>query len=94
MRSDIQAFFLGASQSDAYTGTAGVSDAVGAQTRLVRVVVTTDAFIAIGKTASATTSDAFLPANTVEYFIINAGEKVSAVQVSAGGTLYITEMTK
>lgn len=82
-------------QVKAYTGTAGVIDnAVGGQTRVVRIVVTSAAHIAIGGTPTATTSDVYMPANVAEYFLINPGEKVSAVQVSAGGNLHVTEMTR
>lgn len=93
MRSNIQAFRLGTHQSAAYTGTAGtISNAVNAQTELVRVVVTSHAFVAIG--ATATSASTYVPANTPEYFAIGAGEKVSAIQVASGGTLHVTEMTK
>lgn len=84
---------LGTSQAAvAYTGTAGNSAAVGAQTRKVRVVVTSHAHIKIGPAAVATTSDAFLPAHLPEDFICSPGERVSAVQVAAGGNLHVTEL--
>jgi hypothetical protein len=82
-------------QSVAYTGTAGtITNAVSAYINLVRVLVTTAAFIKIDNSPTATTSDVFLPANTPEYFTIKPGQKVSAIQSAAGGTLYVTEMTK
>jgi hypothetical protein len=84
---------LGAHQSKAYTGTAGTIDnAVGSQTRHVRVVVTTAAFVAFGTAPTATAGDVYLAANVPETFTINPGEKVSAVQVSSGGTLHVTEL--
>jgi hypothetical protein len=84
---------LGTTQVAAYTGTAGViSNAVGAQTRFIRVVVTSAAHIAIGASPTATTSDPYMAANVPEVFVINPGEKVSAVQVSAGGNLHVTEL--
>ena len=80
-------------QSVAYTGTAGViTNAIGANINVVRIVTTTDAFIAFGSAPTATTADVYIPQNTIEYFTINPGEKVSAVQLSSGGTLYVTEM--
>lgn len=83
---------IGATQNAAYTATAGtVANAVKSGTQKVRVMVTTDAFIAIGTSPTATTSDVYLPALKPEYFTISAGEKVSAVQAAAGGTLYIME---
>jgi hypothetical protein len=32
------------------------------------------------------------PANVAEYFIATPGESVSAIQVSAAGTLHVTEI--
>ena len=84
---------LGTHQSVAYTGTAGViTNAVGSQTRAVMVTVTTAAHIRLGSAPTATTSDPFLVANTPYKIQISPGEKVSAVQSAAGGTLYVTEL--
>jgi hypothetical protein len=86
-------FTLGTNQSVAYTGTAGtITNAVGSQTRAVRVVTTTAAFIKIGNSPTATTSDVYMPAGLPEIFQISPGMKVSAVQVAAGGSLYVTEL--
>ena len=85
----------GTTQVKAYTGTAGVIDnAVGSQTRVVRVVTTTAAHIAFGAAPTATTSDVYMPAGVAEYFAITPGEKVSAVQVASGGNLHVTEMSR
>lgn len=85
---------LGTHQSKAYTGTAGTIDnAITTGTQKVRVVVTTAAYVKIEKDPTATTADVYMPAESVEYFTISAGEKVSAVQVSAGGTLHVTEIS-
>lgn len=80
----------GKSLTVSYTGTAGTT-AVLAECSVVRVMTTTDAFIEIGAnpTAAANTG-LFLPAYSPEYFSCPAVAKVSAVQVSAGGTLYVT----
>lgn len=86
------AIFLGTHQSVAYTGTAGtIANAVGANTRVVRVVCTSAAYIKIGAAPTAAATDVYVPANTPEYFGIQPGQKVSAIQVSAGGTLHVTE---
>lgn len=80
-------------QSVAYTGTAGtIATAVGTQTYKVRVVVTTAAYVKVGNSPTATTSDVYMPADTPEYFTITPGMKVSAIQVSAAGTLHVTEL--
>lgn len=92
----IQALKLGGTakcKSVAFTGTAGTSAAIDANnTSIVRVVATQDCFIEIGAAVTATTSDAFLPAGLPEYFIVGAGEVISAIQEDTAGTLYITEM--
>lgn len=84
---------LGTHQSVAYTGTAGtITSAVGTGTHKVRVLVTTAAYIQIAKDPTATTSHTYMAADSAEYFTISPGEKVSAVQVSSGGTLHVTEI--
>ncbi len=82
----------GTHQSVAYTGTAGTStNAVGDGVQRVRVVTTSAAYIKIGKTPTAAATDVYMPADSPEYFTIAPGEKVSAIQVSSGGTLHVTE---
>jgi hypothetical protein len=81
-------------QSVAYTGTAGtITNVVASQTYKVRVLVTTDAYIKIGNSPTATTSDVYMAAFEPEYFTITPGQKVSAIQVTAGGSLHVTEIT-
>lgn len=88
---------LGAAQSVAYTGTAGtITNPVGTQTYRVRVVVTTDAFVLnvdTGSTVTAATG-AYLPALIPEYFTVTPGQKMSAIQVSSGGTMYVSEVVQ
>lgn len=95
MRGPHNTFFRpGITQSVAYTGTAGtITNPVGAYTKQVRVMATSAAFIAIGGSPTATTADMPLAANLPEVIAINPGEKVSAIQASAGGSLYVTELT-
>lgn len=83
---------LGPGKNVAYTGTAGATSAIGAQTYKVRVLVTTDAFVTTDSSTPSATSGAYLPALSPEYFTTTPGQIVKAVQVSAGGTLYVTEM--
>lgn len=85
---------LEAHQSAAYTGTAGtITNVVGTQTYKVRVLVTTDAYIKVGNSPTATTSDVYMPALSAEYFTCSPGQKVSAVMVTTGGTLHVTEIS-
>lgn len=87
-----QAPYPGTSQSKAYTGTAGVIDnAVGAGVTCVQVVCTTAAYIAVGSAPTAAAGNWYVPANTPVLIMVKSGDKVSAVQVSSGGTLYVNE---
>lgn len=61
-------------------------------TRFVRVLVTTAAFIRIGVNPTAVAGDYAMAANVPETFAVVPGEKISAVQVASGGTLYVTEL--
>lgn len=84
---------LGTHQSVAYTGTAGtISTAITSGVQKVRVVVTTAAYVKIGTSPTATTSDVYMAADAPEYFTVKEGQKVSAIQVSSGGTLHVTEI--
>lgn len=79
-------------QSAAFTGTAGTTtNAVSLGTKKVRIIVTSAAYVKVGVSPTATTSDVYMPADSAEYVTVSSGEKVSAVQVSAGGTLHVTE---
>lgn len=84
---------LGTPQKVSYTGTAAaIANAIGAGVQKVRVYCTTDAYIAIGKDPTATTSHTPLAAKTAEYFTVAEGEKVSAIQDAANGVLHVTEI--
>ena len=84
---------LSTHQSVAYTGTAGtIAAAITTGITKIRVVVTSAAYIKIDSSPTATTSDVYMPADSPEYFTVRAGMKVSAVQVSSGGTLHVTEI--
>lgn len=84
---------LGTHQSAAYTGTAGtITNAMTAGIHKARVVVTTAAYIKIGSSPTAAATDVYMAADSPEYFTISEGEKVSAIQVSSGGTLHVTEI--
>jgi hypothetical protein len=85
----------GTCQKVAYTGTAGtISNAFGSQTRLVRVLLSTAGYVVAGITPVATTNDMRMSAEVPEYFACRPGEKISAIQDAAAGTMYVTEMTQ
>ena len=81
-----------AAQSVAYTGTAGSTTGWNAGPQGVLVWSTTDAYIRVGNGVTATTADTPLPAYTPVPITVPQGTggvwRVSAVQISAGGTLY------
>ena len=85
---------LGVTQNVAYTGTAGtVANGVNTGVYKVRVLTTTDAFVTTDGSTPSATNGAYVPALSPEYFTVTPGQKVSAVQVSGGGTLYVTEVS-
>lgn len=76
-----------------YTGTAGTTSALSALTHWVRVVSTTDCFIAIGENPTAVANTgAYLVAYQAEYFKCPPSGKVSAIQVSGGGSIYVSPL--
>jgi hypothetical protein len=84
---------LGTHQSVAYTGTAGtITTAFSGGLKKARIVCTSAAYVKVGVAPTATTSDVYCPADAPEYVSVAPGEKVSAIQVSAGGTLHVTEI--
>lgn len=85
---------LGTHQSKAFTGTAGTIDnAIGSGTFKVRVVVTSAAYVKVDNSPTATSADVYMAADSPEYFTCTPGQKVSAIQVSSGGTLHVTEVS-
>ena len=81
-----------ATQSVSYTGTAGSVTGWNAGPQGVLVWSTTDAYIRVGEGVTATTADTPLPAFTPVPIFVPAGTgapwRVSAIQITAGGTLY------
>lgn len=81
-----------AGQTTTYTGTAGTVTGWQQGPRGVWVVVTTDAYVRVGVGVTATTGDYFLPAYVPMTFRLpeQSGKPwtVSAIQVSAGGSVY------
>lgn len=81
-----------ATQSVAYTGTAGSVTGWPAGPQGVLVWSTTDAYICVGEGATATSSDTPIPAYTPVPITVPPGTgsvwRVSALQIGAGGTVY------
>jgi len=84
-------------QSVAYTGTAGSTTGWPASPQGVLVWCTSDAYILVGENVTATTTlGTPIPAFTPIPFTVPPGTgalwRVSAIQISAGGTLYAKPM--
>lgn len=89
----IQALRPTTTQTVSYTGSSAATGSV-VNSRIVRLVSTTDCHIAIAPSPTATTSDMFLPSGAPEYFVVQGegNDKVAAIRSSSDGTLYVTEM--
>ena len=92
----IQCLSPSTTQTVSISGTsAATSNALSKNTVVIRVLATTACFIKIGtSTPTATSADMPLAANIPEYFRVNGNEtlKVAGIQISSGGSLYVTEM--
>lgn len=79
-------------QSVAYTGTAGSTSGWPASPQGVLIWSTSDAYVVVGEGVTATTASTPIPAFTPIPFAVPLGTgalwRVSAIQVSAGGTVY------
>lgn len=61
---------------------------------LVRIVSTSDCHVAISQEPKATTLDMLVRAGVVEYFAIKRDDRVSVIQASSTGLLYITQASE
>ena len=81
-----------AAQTASYTGTAGSTTGWPAGPQGVVIWSTTAAYVRVGEAVTATTSDTPIPANTPIPFRVPLGTgapwRVSAIQISSGGTVY------
>jgi len=65
-----------ATQAVTYTSSVA-SAAFNEATRLIRVIADADVYLAFGTAPTATANDIRVTADTVEYFEVNAGDKVA-----------------
>jgi uncharacterized cupin superfamily protein len=79
-------------QTVSFTGTAGSTTGWNAGPQGVVIWATEACYVLIGENATATTSSTPIPANTPIPFTVPGGTgglwRVSAIQISAGGTVY------
>jgi len=90
----LPAFRYGTTHVVAYTGTAArMSTGISDGCKLALVWCETDAHIAVGdNSVDATTSDKPITAKVDTPVVVNPGEFISAIQQSAGGNMYVTEL--
>ena len=71
-----------------------ISNAFGSSTQLVRIVANEACHIKFGTTPVAAGTDPLLPANRIEHFGVEPGEKLACIQVAGGagaGFISVTE---
>jgi hypothetical protein len=89
----IQAGKLGTVQKvSVSSSSAATSNAFGTSTSLVRVAVSTDCYVTFAVTPTATTSMTFLPAGSVEYFLVEPSTKAAFIRNTADGVATVAEM--
>jgi len=71
---------------------AAVSNAFGASTGAVRIVSTTDCYYTVAASPTATVTDHYLPAATIEHILVEPGEKIAFIQSSTGGIATVSEL--
>ena len=86
-------FYPSTTHKLAFTSSSAATSAVGAQTYYVRLITNVACWVTIGKSPTATNTDIYLPAATIEIFKIKPGEKVAAIEDTGGGNLNVTELT-
>jgi hypothetical protein len=92
---------VGITQTIAFDASSAVANPFGTETYQLRLVADSACCYRIGDGAqTATTGDPFLPANTVEYVIVNPGQRISAIKAATNGlvtatagTLWVTELS-
>ncbi|MGJ5066634.1 hypothetical protein [Bradyrhizobium oligotrophicum] len=92
---------IGGTQTIAYDGSVGATNKFGPGTFQLRLAASSACCYRIGDgTQTATVSDVFLPANTVEYVTVTPGQNIAAIKAASNGlvtatagTLWITELS-
>ncbi len=84
----IQCLRPGAAQTVSVSGTTAASTSI--PQRVTRILSTVDLHISVSGTA--TTSDYYIPANTVEFIHTYTGDTISFITDGSTGTAYVSEM--
>jgi hypothetical protein len=92
---------VGGTQTIAFDASAAIANVFGPETYQLRLVADSACCYRVGDgVQTATTSDAYLPANMIEYVIVSPGQSISAIKAATNGlvtatagTLWVTEMS-
>ena len=85
----------GVTQALTSSGSSAASSAVGDQTYAVAITATENVYVTLGGAPTATaTNGMYLEQDWPHYLSIHPGEKVAVLQVSTGGTVYVSELTR
>jgi hypothetical protein len=82
MKFNMPVQFPDSTQAVTYT-TSTASAAFASSTNLIRVIADADVYLAFGAAPTATATAIRVPANTVEYFGVHAGQKVACYDGSS-----------
>jgi len=92
---------VGATQTIAFDASVAIANAFGSETYQLRLVADSACCYRVGDGAqTATTADAYLPVNAIEYVIVSPGQRISAIKAATNGlvtatagTLWVTELS-
>lgn len=92
---------VGITQTIAFDGSVGATNKFGSSTFQLRLTASSACCYRIGDGAqTATMSDIFLPANTVDYVTVSPGQSIAAIKAATNGlvtatagTLWVTELS-
>ena len=73
---------------------AALSTSITEGVEAVYLTATEHCYVAWGASPTATTSDMYLTKDWPYCLKVSPGEKLAALQVSSGGTLYVTEVSE
>lgn len=86
------AYIPGSSTGYTTTGASQQSFAFSSTVSIVRVAVNQDTYVEVGASPVATANSPMMPAGSVEFFAVTAGQQVAFLQVSSAGRITVTEL--
>lgn len=82
-------------QVTSYDSTSRIITARSLNGGVLRVLCTTDCYVALAGTPHAsTTTGMFLYQNTANWFLIRRNDRIAVIQSSAGGTIHVQELSR